>query len=64
MTLFKLYSSLTTLSADQSSRRAALPAPSATQALAVLPSSAPYGSPRTLPALDPVSTIDELSVAT
>jgi len=62
LTLFKLYSSLTTLSADQSSRRAALPATSATRALAVLPSSAPYGSPRALPAPDPVSTIDELSV--
>jgi hypothetical protein len=38
-------------------------AASATQTYAVLPSSAPYSSPRALSVPDPVSTIDELSVA-
>ena len=38
-------------------------AASVTQTYAVLPSSTPYSSPRALSVPDPVSTIDELSVA-
>ena len=59
MTLFKLYSSLTTLPPARRDRYAA----SAAQTCAVLPSSAPYGPPRALSVPDPVSTMDELSVA-
>jgi len=58
MTLFYVVFIPPTLPPVRSGRDAA----SATQTCAVLPSSAPYGSPRALSVPDPVSTIDELSV--